>query len=185
VVNIVSGATRELVYGTNEQPLWFPPPSTTPQLFTCLEPTSRVLVQVRDSQRCLTVYAVVDLATRIAREQVRRANGQPSWSSPPSMTPRLLASLKLAFRMLIPWPQSCSPRLIPSFWEPWALSHPPTVTFYFEGPHFSYDPTSSFHGGRKITPASYKDLLIGTPIHCEVNIHRNINEIGYVYFAVP
>jgi len=58
---------------------------------------------------------------------------------------------------------------------PWDLEHPPAITSYLEGPHFSYDHTSAFNYSMPVTPESYQTLLTSVEFASEINIGRNIS----------
>jgi hypothetical protein len=83
-----------------------------------------------------------------------------------------------------PWPPN-SPPPNPSSASKgsslWDSSHPPTMTSYFDGPHFSYDQTSAFNYGTPITPDSYQTLLTDVVLASEINIGRNISFFQWVY----
>jgi len=73
-------------------------------------------------------------------------------------------------------PPSCPPRLLPFDWMPfWDRSHPPTVTSYLDGLHFSYDHTSASNYSTPVTPESYQRLLTEVDLTSEINIGRNIS----------
>ena len=73
-------------------------------------------------------------------------------------------------------PSSCFPDV------PWDLSHPPAITSYLDGPHFSYDRTSAFNHSIPITPKLYQTLLTGVEFASEINIGRNISFYQYAYY---
>lgn len=77
-----------------------------------------------------------------------------------------------------PHRQDWSDPLRPSLYlpdVPWDPSHPPAITSYFDGPHFSFDHTSAFNHSIPVTPELYHTLLTGVDFTSEINIGRNIS----------
>ena len=105
-------------------------------------------------------------------ESITEANDQPLLSSLP-VTPQ---PFDLARGVLPSRPSSCPPHLLPLAWNLfWDRSHPPTVTSYLDGLHFSYDHTSASNYSIPVTPESYQRLLTEVDFTSEINIGRNIS----------
>jgi len=104
-------------------------------------------------------------------------------TSPASITTKTVADLQLTSN--IPTDrQSWSDQSPPSMSSPglpWDLEHPPAITSYLDGPHFSYDDTSAFNYSMPVTPESYRTLLTGVEFASEINIGRNISFSKWVY----
>jgi len=103
--------------------------------------------------------------------------------SPAPITTKTVADLQLTSD-IPPDRQSRSDQLPPSMRSPglpWDLEHPPGITSYLEGPHFSYDHASAFNYSMPVTPESYQALLTGVEFASEINIGRNISFYKWVY----
>jgi len=115
-------------------------------------------------------YPVLNLVSLPAGKPVpvTGANEQPLRLSPPT-TPRLPTDLKLTSDALPPSQPLAVNR------DPWDHLHPPTIISYLNGPHFSYDHTSTFNSDTRVTPESYEKLLTDVGFASEINIARSIS----------